>query len=67
MKSNLQIRLAEGEIVVAGFAGTPAHQRTWLFIGTGDEGIEIEFSGSDRPLAEKIARVIEAHRKQTAR
>ena len=67
MKANIQITLAEGEIVAAGKGGNPTNQRTWLFIARGYEGIEIEFTGKDRPLAEKIARVIEAHRKETAR
>ena len=67
MKAYVQITLAEGEIVTAGKGGNPTSPRTWLFMGRGPEGVQIEFTGKDRPLAEKIARVIEAHRKETAR
>jgi hypothetical protein len=64
MKANIQITLAQGEIVAAGKSMNPINPRTWLFIGKGYEGVEIEFTGKDRPLAEKIAVVIEAHRSQ---
>ncbi len=63
MKAYVEITLAEGEIVAAGRGGNPADPRTWLFIGKGAEGVQIEFTGKDRPLAEMIARAIEEHRR----
>ena len=63
MRSYTEIWLTEGEIIAAGKGGNPANPRTWLFIGSGAEGIQIEFAGKDRPLAEKIASMIEEHRR----
>ena len=63
MRAYVVITLAEGEIVAAGKSGDPANPRAWIFMGRGAEGVQIEFAGKDRPLAEKIASVIEEHRK----
>lgn len=65
MKHYTDLTLDEGEIVAAGTGGNPADPRTWLFIGAGAEGVQIEFTDKDRPLAEKIARLIEDHRRTT--
>lgn len=64
MKSYTEMTLCEGEIVAAGRGGNPADPRTWLYFGRVGHGLQINFTGKDRPLAEKIARVIEAHRSQ---
>lgn len=66
LKAFTEITLDPGEIVGAGKSVNPVYPRTWLRFGRGVEGIQITFTGNDAPLAEKIATVIEAHRKETA-
>lgn len=61
MKIYQEVRLNERERVVAGKSLGPSFD-TWLCFGKGAETVTVYFEGADRPLAEKIASLIEGHR-----
>lgn len=65
MKAYLEIDVSEGEIVAAGYSENPVAPRTWISLGKNGGEIQIIFHGMDAPLAEKIAQVIEDHRRLT--